>query len=88
MSRKAAWLLIGTAVWTVYIWSTRIYTIAKQNQTMSFKVVHSVLAAISIALAVAVGALGVRALRGLRATHPDGGAAENGAETRNVKAKR
>ena len=67
LSRKAAWLLIGTGVWTIYIWVTRIYTIAKQNQTTSFKVVHSVLAVVSIGLALAVGSLGVRALRTIKA---------------------
>lgn len=63
ISRRSAWLLIGAAVWTIYIWVTRVYTIAGQNQTTSFKVVHYALAAVSIVLGAAVGTIGVRALR-------------------------
>ena len=67
ITRRAAWVLIAAAVWTIYIWVTRVYTIAKQNQTTSFKVAHAVLAVISIAFAVAIGRIGVRAVRGRKA---------------------
>ncbi|HEX9696229.1 MAG TPA: hypothetical protein VGB64_07935 [Actinomycetota bacterium] len=63
ITRRAAWLLIGAAAWTIYIWTTRVYTIARQNQTTSFKVAHYVLAAVSIVLGIAIGTVGVRALR-------------------------
>jgi len=67
ISRRAAWLLVGAAVWTLYVWITRIWIVAGQNQSTSFKVVHYVLAAVSIVFGAAVGAIGVRALRRARA---------------------
>lgn len=64
ITRRAAWVLIVAAAWTIYIWVTRIYTIAGQNQTTSFKVVHYVLAGISLAFAAAIATIGIRAIRG------------------------
>jgi hypothetical protein len=63
ISRRAAWVLVVASAWTLYIWVTRIYTLVKQDESRAFKVVHFVLAAISIALGVAVGSIGIRALR-------------------------
>lgn len=61
--RKEGWILIAAALWTLYIWITRIYTIVKQDQTRAFKIAHFVLAGISIAFAFAIGRIGVRLLR-------------------------
>ncbi len=54
MSRNQAILLRSFAIWTIWVWSTRIYNILgnPENDT-SFKVVHSALAAVSIVFAVA-----------------------------------
>jgi hypothetical protein len=47
-------VLRAFAVWTVYVWVTRIWNILGDESTSTaFKAVHSVLAVISIAFAVA-----------------------------------
>ena len=54
MSRSSALVLRAFAVWTVYVWVTRIWNILGDESTSTaFKAVHSVLAVISIAFAVA-----------------------------------
>jgi len=63
MSRKVAWFLIALCAWTLYVWITRVVIISGQDQTMGFKVVHGVLAAISIAFGLGAGWIGVRRLR-------------------------
>lgn len=64
ITRRAAWVLIVAAAWTFYVWVTRIRIIAGQNQTTSFKVVHYILAGISLVFAAAIAAIGIRAVRG------------------------
>ena len=71
MSRRAAWTLIALCAWTLWVWITRIWIIAGQDQSTGFKVVHAVLAAGSIAFGLAAGWIGYRALRPIRATAPD-----------------
>ena len=63
MSRRAAWTLVALCVWTLWVWITRVWIIAGQDQTMGFKVVHTILAIGSIAFGLAAGSIGVRALR-------------------------
>ena len=54
MRRSSALILRAFAVWTVYVWGTRIWNILGDDSTSTgFKVVHSVLALVSIAFAVA-----------------------------------
>jgi len=66
MTRRAAWVLVGAAAWTFYVWISRVVILAGQDESTAFKVVHFGLAAISIGFGIAVGAIGVRALRGRR----------------------
>jgi len=61
--RRAAWFLIALCAWTLYVWITRVVIIAGQDQTLGFKIVHDVLAAISIGFGLGAGFLGWRALR-------------------------
>ena len=63
VSRRIAWFLIALCAWTLYVWITRVVIIAGQDQSTGFKVVHDVLAAISIAFGLGAGYFGVRALR-------------------------
>ena len=63
ITRKQAWLFVAAAVWTVYVWVTRISVIARDHHKASFVIVHVGLAVISIAFALAIGRIGVRALR-------------------------
>ena len=55
LSRRAAWVLIAVCAWTLYVWITRIFIMAGQDESTGFKVVHGVLAAISIAFGLAAG---------------------------------
>jgi hypothetical protein len=64
MTRRASWVLVAAAVWTLYVWISRVFILAGQDNSTGFRVVHFTLAAISIAFGVAVGWIGVRALRG------------------------
>ncbi len=53
MSRRDAVLLRSFAIWTIYVWTTRMWNIAHDDEHgTGFKVVHGVLAVISVALAV------------------------------------
>lgn len=63
VSRRIAWFLIALCAWTLYVWITRVVIIAGQDQSTGFKVVHDVLAAISIAFGLAAGYFGWKALR-------------------------
>jgi hypothetical protein len=64
MTRKQANLLIAACVWTVYVWISFIVIQSRQHDTSAgFKVVHGILAAISIAFGLAIGRMGWRARR-------------------------
>jgi methylmalonyl-CoA mutase cobalamin-binding subunit len=40
------------AVWTVWVWATRIWNLLADDHSVGFKVVHSVLALVSVGFAV------------------------------------
>lgn len=63
MSRRVAWFLVALCAWTLYVWITRVVIIAGQDQSTGFKVVHDVLAVISIGFGLGAGYLGIKALR-------------------------
>lgn len=63
MTKRQAWVLVAAAIWTFYVWATRIWIIARLSNGTSFKLVHYTLAAISIGFAIAVGWIGVRSLQ-------------------------
>lgn len=63
MTRRSAWVLVAAGVWTLYVWISRVFILAGQDNSAGFKVVHFTLAAVSIAFGVAVGWIGVRRLR-------------------------
>ena len=72
MSRSTARLITVFAAWTVFVWVTRIRNILGDDErTTSFKVVHSVIALISVALAVAA-LLAVRRERSVSAERTAG----------------
>ncbi len=55
MTRTQAIVLRAAALWTFYVWITRIWNIAQDSgTTFAFKAVHSILAVVSIAFAVAI----------------------------------
>ena len=54
MTRRQSYLLYAFSIWTVWVWGTRIWNILGDDaRTTGFKVVHTVLAVISVAFAVA-----------------------------------
>jgi hypothetical protein len=63
MTKGQANLLRVFAVWTIWVWSTRIWNIVGDDHDTAFKVVHSLLAAVSIVLAVAALAVVSRVRR-------------------------
>lgn len=55
MSRVDALILRTAAVWTIFIWVTRIRNIlGDEAHSTGFKVIHSLLALVSVAFAVAI----------------------------------
>ena len=53
MPRSPALVLRAFAVWTVYIWGTRIWNlVGDEGRGFGFKAVHVVLALVSVAFAV------------------------------------
>ena len=55
MTRAEALVLRAAAAWTIFIWVTRIRNILGDDaRSTGFKVVHSVLALVSVAFAIAI----------------------------------
>jgi hypothetical protein len=64
MTKRTAWVLLAAAGWTFFIWITRIGNIlGDDSRSTGFKVVHVVLALISVGFAVAITVIAVRGLR-------------------------
>jgi len=61
--RRWGWILIAAAVWTFWVWITRVVNIARLPETAAFKVVHYTLAAGSMAFGAASAWIGVRLIR-------------------------
>ncbi|MDQ2826296.1 MAG: hypothetical protein M3Y04_04975 [Actinomycetota bacterium] len=63
MSRTDALILRSAAVWTVFVWGTRIRNILGDHTPghgFAFKAVHVVLAVVSVAFAVGIWAVASR----------------------------
>jgi hypothetical protein len=57
-------LLLAAAAWTLYVWVTRIWNIAGDpTHDLGFKVVHGLLALVSVAFGVALAVVGLRMRR-------------------------
>lgn len=55
MTRTQGIVLRAAALWTFYVWVTRIWNIVSDpGHSVAFKLVHSVLAIVSIAFGVAI----------------------------------
>jgi hypothetical protein len=63
VSRRAAGVLLAAAAWTLFVWLTRINNVLGDDRSTGFKVVHLVLAAVSVTFGVAVGWIGLAAWR-------------------------
>ncbi|HWC43662.1 MAG TPA: hypothetical protein VHK02_16875 [Actinomycetota bacterium] len=66
--RARSTLLLAAAAWTIWVWVTRIWNIlGDPAHDAAFKTVHSLLALVSVAFAVALGVVGLRMRREERA---------------------
>lgn len=55
MRKRDIRVIYGAAIWTLYVWITRMWNIWRDTEhDMAFKTVHTVLAVISIGFAVAL----------------------------------
>lgn len=64
MTRSHRIVLRAFAVWTVWVWGTRLWNIVGEDgRSVGFKVVHALLAVVSVAFAVATWAIAGRAAR-------------------------
>lgn len=54
VNRRRAWVLLAAAGWTLYVWGTRLALLGGGDESTGFKVVHTVLAVVSIAFALAI----------------------------------
>jgi hypothetical protein len=69
--RNRANLLLAAAAWTLYVWGTRIWNIVGDPaHDFRFKAVHTLLALVSVAFAVALGVVGLRMRREAAALTP------------------
>ena len=60
MSRRDTWILRAAALWTAYVWTTRMWNVWTDDRDVPFKVVHSVLAVVSLAFAVGIWRVATR----------------------------
>lgn len=67
MTRRRSLVLLAASAWTLYVWITRLAILLPGDESVAFKVVHAVLAGVSLAFAVAVGWIGLDTLRRSRA---------------------
>lgn len=66
--RKHGWLLVGVAVWNLFIWATFAKNLAAahssgEDRPAGYWVAHTVLIVVDLAIAVVLGRLGLKALR-------------------------
>ena len=62
--RSRANLILAASAWTLYVWVTRMWNIARDPSTSAgFKAVHAVIAVISVAFAVVLAVVAVRMRR-------------------------
>jgi hypothetical protein len=63
VTRGQAVLLRAFSLWTAYVWLTRSWTIWRDDQSIGFKLVHTMLAVVSLAFAVATWVVVARVRR-------------------------
>lgn len=66
MTKQRCYVLLAGAAWMLYVWITRLVIMLPGDESVGFKVVHSVLAAVSIGFALAFARIGWSGLTSLR----------------------
>ena len=73
MTRRDTLILRAAAVWTLWIWGTRVWNIVGDDErSTGFKVVHVVLALVSVTFAVLIWTVASRNQRRTRMEESDG----------------
>ena len=76
MSRRDELILRAAAVWTVWIWGTRIWNIVDDKKhSFGFKAVHVALALVSVGFALAIWGVANHGRRGRDGVEPQARAA-------------
>jgi len=66
--RARSTLLLAAAAWTIWVWVTRVWNIVGDpDYDAAFKLVHSLLALVSVAFGIALAVVGLRMRREERA---------------------
>ena len=68
MTKRESKILLAAAAWTLYVWISRLVIMAGQDESTGFKVVHGLLALVSIGFALVIARIGWRSQRSSRAT--------------------
>lgn len=63
ITRIHANLLLAAAAWTIWVWSVRIWNILGDPHPFGFKLVHGLLAIVSVGFGVIIGVIGWRLRR-------------------------
>ena len=72
LTRRQVRILLAASVWTLYVWISRLVIMAGQDESAGFKVVHGILALVSIGFALAIGKIGWEARqKGQQAPRPE-----------------
>jgi hypothetical protein len=66
LTRRQVRILLAASVWTLYVWISRLVIMAGQDESAGFKVVHGILALVSIGFALAIGKIGWESRRSAR----------------------
>ena len=73
MTRRAAWFVLAAAGWTAYVWISRLYLMVGSDDSTGFKVVHGVIAVISLGFGIGLAWIGIAVLRSSRPLHETSG---------------
>lgn len=63
---RRSWILLAAAAWTTYVWGTRLFLLWGGDESSGFKVVHTVLAVVSLGFAAAIAWIALDGFRTLR----------------------
>jgi hypothetical protein len=72
LSRRAAWFLVGFAVWNLYVWATFVKNVWPDHHFDAFFMAHLAIGSFTVVLGGIAGAIGVRGVRASRRVTPPG----------------
>jgi hypothetical protein len=63
LSRRSAWFLVGFAAWNAFVWITFVKNVYPDHHFDGFFLVHLAIGALTTAMGLLAGWIGIRALR-------------------------